>query len=190
MVTIGDVAEVKNGTTPSRSCPDYWNGTIPWLPTGKVNERFILSSDEFITEQALAKCSLGIIPAGSTLIAMIGQGQTRGKAARLEINSCINQNFGAVIPGSGVDSLYLFYQLDANYEQLRGWSHGTNQHALNCALIKSFRVRMPTLERQSEIAKELHATELAVLNAERREEKSASFLKSLREVSLKTDEVS
>lgn len=121
---------------------------------------------------------------------MIGQGQTRGKAARLEINSCINQNFGAVIPGSGVDSLYLFYQLDANYEQLRGWSHGTNQHALNCALIKSFRVRMPTLERQSEIAKELHATELAVLNAERREEKSASFLKSLREVSLKTDEVS
>ena len=95
---MGQVADIRNGSTPRRIRDDYWKGNIPWLPTGKVNERIIETADEFITEKALLECPVTLIPAKSTLVAMIGEGQTRGRAALLNIDSCINQNFGAIIP--------------------------------------------------------------------------------------------
>ncbi len=113
IVKMGTVAEIRNGSTPRRAIDDYWKGDIPWLPTGKVNERVIRTADEFITRKALSECSLALIPAGATLVAMIGEGQTRGRAAMLAIDSCINQNFGAVIPGGSLDPWYLFYRLFA-----------------------------------------------------------------------------
>lgn|GEM_PF-5407007 len=166
-VKMGSVAEVKNGSTPRRARDDYWKGSIPWLPTGKVNERVILSADEFITDKALAECSVSLIPAGATLVAMIGEGQTRGRAAMLTIDACINQNFGAVVPGKALDPWYLFYLLDSNYEALRHWSQGTNQHALSCGLLKSFPISVPPLAVQQDVVaqlKEVESTE-ALLSA-------------------------
>jgi type I restriction enzyme S subunit len=184
-VRIGDVADVQNGTTPARANPDYWDGNIPWLPTGKVNDRVIYSADQFITEKALSECSLNIVSSGSTLVAMIGQGQTRGRAARLELDACINQNFGAVTPGKEMESWYLFYYLESSYERLRGWSHGTNQHALNCSLIRDFPIPLPSKERQLEIATELRAADNASRLAEERKDDSALLLVTVRETSLK-----
>lgn len=151
--TVGGVADVRNGTTPRRNVDTYWGGNIPWLSTGKVNERRINHADEFITEKALQECSLGgILPVGTTLVAMIGEGITRGKVARLELPACISQNFAAVIPHPNVESWYLFYYLEAHYEFLRRWSHGTNQQALNCSLVRSFPITVPqSLTRQREI---------------------------------------
>ena len=162
IVRMGSVAEIKNGSTPRRATDAYWKGTIPWLPTGKVNERVIQAADEFITEKALSECSLAMIPAGATLVAMIGEGQTRGRAAMLAIDSCINQNFGAVIPGGSLDPWYLLYLLESNYEALRHWSQGTNQRALSCGLLKNYPIPVPPLEVQQELVgqlKEIEATE-------------------------------
>lgn len=162
IVRMGSVAEIKNGSTPRRATDAYWKGAIPWLPTGKVNERVIQAADEFITEKALSECSLAMIPAGATLVAMIGEGQTRGRAAMLAIDSCINQNFGAVIPGGSLDPWYLFYLLESNYEALRHWSQGTNQRALSCGLLKNYPIPVPPLEVQQELVgqlKEIEATE-------------------------------
>jgi type I restriction enzyme S subunit len=151
--TVGAFADVRNGTTPRRNVEAYWGGTIPWLPTGKVNERRITSADEFITEKALQECSLGgVLPVGAALVAMIGEGITRGKVARLALPACINQNFAAVVPRDGLDSWYLFYYLESHYESLRRWSQGTNQQALNCALVRAFPIVVPHLSRQREIA--------------------------------------
>jgi type I restriction enzyme S subunit len=151
VMEINRFADVRNGTTPRRNREDYWGGHVPWLPTGKVNERRITSADEFITDKALDECSLSIIPRGATLVAMIGEGQTRGRAAFLDIDACINQNFAAVIPDASVDPMFLFFLLESQYEALRHWSQGTNQHALNCRLIGSFRIRIPNLEKQRHI---------------------------------------
>lgn len=162
IVKMGTVAEIRNGSTPRRAIDEYWKGDIPWLPTGKVNERVIRAADEFITRKALSECSLSLIPAGATLVAMIGEGQTRGRAAMLAIDSCINQNFGAVIPGSSLDPWYLFYLLESNYEALRHWSQGTNQRALSCGLLKSYPIPVPPLDVQQELVgqlKEIEATE-------------------------------
>ena len=149
---VGEVATIRNGTTPSRTNPDFWEGDVPWLPTGKVNDRYISSAVEYITQEALAKCALRMIPAKSTLVAMIGQGTTRGKSAFLQIDSTINQNFAAVTPGPEIMPEYLFYQLDACYEPLRHWSHGSNQHALNTKLIGEFPIWVPDDGTQREVS--------------------------------------
>ncbi|HUW37104.1 MAG TPA: restriction endonuclease subunit S [Rhodocyclaceae bacterium] len=158
-VKMGTVADIRNGTTPRRVREDYWKGSTPWLPTGKVNERIIEAADEFITDKALTECPLTLIPAGATLVAMIGEGQTRGRAAMLALDACINQNFGAVIPSKAIDPWYLFYLLESNYEALRHWSQGTNQHALSCGLLKEFPIPVPSLERQQEIVESIKAIE-------------------------------
>ena len=162
---VGDIATIRNGTTPSRKNPDFWEGEVPWLPTAKVNERYITTPDEYITQEALAKCSLRMIPAKSTLIAMIGQGTTRGKSAFLEIDSTINQNFAAVTPGSQISPAFLFYQLDACYEPLRHWSHGSNQHALNTKLVGEFPIWVPDERTQREIAETIAQLETGVRRA-------------------------
>lgn len=161
LMEINQFAEVRNGTTPRRNRSDYWNGTVPWLSSGKVNERQITNADEFITEKALKECSLSIIPHGATLVAMIGEGQTRGRAAYLNVDASINQNLAAVIPNASVDPKFLFFLLESQYELLRHWSQGTNQHALNCRLVGSFRVRIPSAQRQNEIAALLTEVDLA-----------------------------
>lgn len=176
--TVGAFAAVRNGTTPRRNVDDYWGGTIPWLPTGKVNERRITAADEFITEKALEECSLGgILPVGSCLVAMIGEGVTRGKVARLELPACINQNFAAVVPGEDIDSWYLFYYLESHYESLRRWSQGTNQQALNCSLVRAFPIFVPTLARQREIANLLREVDERYLLATMRLEEARGQLR-------------
>ena len=165
---IGQVAAVRNGTTPSRKNPDFWNGTVPWLPTGKVNERYIEAADECITELALRKCSLRMLPAGSTLVAMIGEGTTRGKAALLKIDATVNQNFASVSPSDLVIPEFLLYQLESCYEPLRHWSHGTNQHALNTKLVFDFPIWVPSVDEQREIVAEIATLEQQRVAAERR----------------------
>ena len=165
---IGQVATVRNGTTPSRKNPDFWNGTVPWLPTGKVNERYIEAADECITELALRKCSLRMLPAGSTLVAMIGEGTTRGKAALMKIDATVNQNFASVSPSDLVIPEFLFYQLEPCYEPLRHWSHSTNQHALNTKLVSDFPIWVPSVDEQREIVTEIAALEQQRVAAEQR----------------------
>jgi len=178
--TVGKFAEVRNGTTPRRNVEEYWAGTIPWLPTGKVNDRRITSADEFITEKALKECSLGgVMPVGACLVAMIGEGITRGKVARLELPACINQNFAAVVPGAKIDGWYLFYYLESHYESLRRWSQGTNQQALNCALVRAFPLFVPNLARQREIAASLRDVDERCSLAALRLEDARSQLRQL-----------
>ncbi len=181
---MGAVADIRNGTTPRRARDEYWKGSIPWLPTGKVNDRIIDAADEFITEQAVEECPLTLIPAGSTLIAMIGEGQTRGRAAMLAFDACINQNFGAVIPGKTLDPWYLFYMLESNYEALRHWSQGTNQHALSCGLLKEFPIPVPDLNRQREIVESIREIEANERRLTERFKKAAEMRRVAHQVAL------
>ena len=98
VAALGDCASIGNGTTPSKKRSEYWDdGTISWLPTGKVNDRTICSADVRVTERAVSETSLRVLPVGTLLIAMIGQGKTRGKTAYLDIEACVNQNFAYIV---------------------------------------------------------------------------------------------
>lgn len=155
---LGQVAVVGNGATPSKARVDYWNGgTIPWLPTGKVNDRKIVSADEFVTSKALQECSIRLLPKGTILIAMIGQGKTRGKVAYLGLDATINQNFAFVQPNKQLRSWFLFAYLEHCYEQIRSTGRGSNQDALNCGIIKSLPVPLPPIGEQERIERTLLA---------------------------------
>lgn len=177
-VKMGTVADIRNGSTPKRIKEEYWKGTIPWLPTGKVNERIINFADEFITDKAFKECPLTLIPVGTTLVAMIGEGQTRGRAAMLTFDSCINQNFGAVIPGELIDPWYLFYLLESSYESLRHWSQGTNQQALSCGLLKCFPIPVPDIKIQQKLVSRVKEIEKAEHALKVRLDKNAQMRRS------------
>lgn len=157
IVRADNVADVCNGSTPSRTEGRYWRqGTIAWLPTGKVHDRIITRADQFVTDAALKECSIRVLPRGTVLVGMIGQGRTRGMSAYLDVEACINQNFGAftprTVPKAKVLGKWLFYYLDFHYSRLREVGGGTNQGALNCYLLKRLRLPLPSIGRQEEVS--------------------------------------
>ena len=153
---LAQIAKIFNGTTPSRMQPKYWrDGTIPWLSSGKVNDYVVYTPSELISEAALRECSLSIVPRGSIILGMIGQGKTRGTSARLEIDACINQNLAAIVPKHELDGRFLHHMLTAFYGPVRGGGRGGNQEALNCQIIASLRLPLPPLVEQISIVEHL-----------------------------------
>lgn len=156
---LGYYARVRNGSTPSRATADYWiDGTIPWLSSGKVNEWIVSEPSELITSRAVQETSLTVVPAGSVLVGMIGQGRTRGTTARLAIDACINQNMAAAVPGPALDGGFLHYFLAHAYEPLREFGRGGQQDALNCQILASFPVAVPPRTEQAAIASHIEST--------------------------------
>ena len=178
VVCLGDEAEVRNGTTPSRRRLDYWEGgDIPFVKTGQVNDVFIDEPDEFITAHAVASGAV-IVPKGCVLIAMIGQGKTRGMTAQLRIDAAINQNFAAVFGAKEDFSLdYFFTWARQNYSSIRALGQGSNQDALNCALIEGMRVPKPTLAEQQTIVAVTKSMDDAIEQA-RQERNGLQMLKA------------
>ena len=178
--TIGTIARVGNGTTPSRKNNGFWEGgTIPWLSSGKIHDRIIKRADEYITSAALKKAKSSHFPEGSVLVAMIGQGKTRGTAAFLGIDACINQNMAAIVPAEKSDGKYVFYCLDQMYEKLRNWSHGSNQGALNCGLVAKFQIPLPPTKKRVEIGEISHQIETEIVHATNHVEALRETLKNI-----------
>jgi len=146
-------ATVENGATPSRDDIQYWtNGQIPWLASGEVNQLRINEAGECITQRALRDCSLRILPIGTVVVGLVGQGKTRGMSAILCIPAAINQNLAAVCPGSRLSSEYLLNVFQAAYTSLREDGRGGNQAAMNCKMLASLRIPVPPKHEQTEIA--------------------------------------
>ena len=157
-VRLADVAEVRNGTTPSRARVDFWqNGCIPFVRTGQVNDVLIEGSEESITHKAVTSAGAVVVPKGSVLIAMIGQGKTRGMSAQLRIEAAINQNFAAVYGAKEDFSLDFFFAwARQNYSSIRALGQGSNQDALNCTLVEGMRVPKPRVAEQRFITAMAH----------------------------------
>ena len=151
---IGELARVGSGATPKRSEVRYWSGgTIPWVTSGAVNERTISSASEFITEEALAETSVKLWPVGTVLVAMYGEGKTRGKAALLKIESTCNQACAAIdYDRSLVSGNYLLAFLNSQYEASRKLASGGVQPNLSLSLIKGMEIPVPSLETQRSVA--------------------------------------
>jgi type I restriction enzyme S subunit len=157
---MGRLGRLGNGSTPSRSEPAYWNGDVPWLNSSVVNRSVVDSADQFVTSRALAECHLPMVPAGSVLIGITGQGKTRGMATVLRIEATINQHLAFLTPDPRRASAeYLAFALAAGYDELRRLSDGSGgtKGALTLADLKSYRVPLPPLEEQAIVLRELSA---------------------------------
>jgi len=141
--SLGTIFETTSGGTPSRSIKEYWNGVIPWITTSLVNFRVITEAEEFISEEGLNNSSAKLFPKGTTLIAMYGQGKTRGQVALLGIEAATNQACAAILPRKEIDSHFVFLNLAGRYEELRELSNSGGQENLSQGLIKGMPFSYP-----------------------------------------------
>ena len=149
---IGMTGSVSNGSTPSRQEPSYWGGEIPWVSSGEVANGVIRSTREKITEEGFKNSSVRLLPKGTVLIAMIGEGKTRGQSSILNIDACINQNIAGVVPVDGVlDTKYLWFWFRREYENTRTKGNGTGPKALNCERVRELEINLPPFAEQAEI---------------------------------------
>ena len=148
------VSEIYAGGTPSTSNEDYWeNGTIPWLNSGEVNKGTITSSTNYISQLGFNNSSAKWIPKKSILIALAGQGKTRGTVAKLEIQATCNQSLGVIVPKvDELDYEFLYYWLDRNYLNIRSLSGLDRRDGLNLQMIGDFSIPLPPIEEQKAIS--------------------------------------
>lgn len=157
---LGKHYSAVSGGTPSRATAEFWEGgTIPWVKTTEVNYGLITSTEEHITEAGLQGSAAKWLQAGTLLLAMYGQGVTRGKVAILGIDATCNQACAALRPlDESVDSIFLFHFLSWRYEEIRQLAHGGQQQNLNLDIVRELPIACPpTLEEQNEIVAILDA---------------------------------
>ena len=149
---ISMLATVSSGATPDRTHSEYWNGTISWLKTGELQNNKIYESEEYTTEIGLKNSSVQLYEPNTILVAMYGQGKTRGMTALLRIQSTTNQACAGIVVTSDLISYeYLWKTLMGAYNGLRELAVGSGQPNLNQALIKDFRVPLPPVQEQNDI---------------------------------------
>lgn len=149
---IGFIGYVINGSTPSKNNKEYWtNGSIPWLASGCLNIDKVIEPTSLISLDAYNNCSVQLIPSGSLLVGMVGQGKTRGTSALLGIDACINQNLAAIIPSNRINIVFLHFLFQTMYVSLRESGRGSNQAALNCDIINSILIPLPLIQEQKNI---------------------------------------
>lgn len=155
---VEQLGEVGTGATPSRSNTEYWKGaTIPWVTSGALNERNVRNAQEKVTMRALKETNLTVYPPGTLLVAMYGEGKTRGKCSELQIEAATNQAIAA-LQFEGESALlrpYLRIFLEKNYEDLRRRSSGGVQPNLNLSHIKGITIPLPPLPEQARIVQEV-----------------------------------
>ena len=181
---IGSVGVVTNGSTPSRKCDEYWNGNIPWVSSGEVRNNIISYTREQITELGFVNSSVKKLPKGTVLIAMIGEGKTRGQSSVLDIEATTNQNVAAIVIEHGyINPKFLWYWLQKEYKKNREKGAGSGPQALNCQRVRELKFIVPSIEEQNEIVNVLERLmeqeEQATLSIERVLEQVVNIKKSI-----------
>lgn len=152
--TLGAIGTVCNGSTPSRKESSFWDGDIPWISSGEVKNNIIHNANEFITKDGYENSSVRMLKKGTVLIAMIGEGKTRGQTSILEIEATINQNIAAIdLSHNYVESKFVWYWLQYQYRKNRSEGNGSGPKALNCQRVRELEFILPPLDEQREIVK-------------------------------------
>jgi len=149
---ISDICKTSAGGTPSTSKPEYWaNGSIPWMSSGEVHKKRIYAVASSITPLGLKESSAKIFPKKTILVALAGQGKTRGTTAISEIELTTNQSIaGIIVEDKNVHPDFIFFNFDNRYQEFRGLSGGSG------------RAGFPPLTEQKKIAKILTAVDTVI----------------------------
>lgn len=156
---LGRTARIGNGSTPRRENREYWDGgDIPWLNSSVVNQGRVGSAAQFVTSTALVECHLPVVPPGSILVGLTGQGKTRGMATILDLEATVNQHLAYITPDQDRwHPDYLMWLLTGAYDDLRRISeeNGSTKGGLTCEALKKLRVTAPPIEEQRRLASHL-----------------------------------
>ena len=177
---IEDIAQVSSGGTPSRQKDSYWvNGSIPWVTTAEVKFNVITDTEQKITEEGLQNSSAKLYPKNTIIMAMYGQGKTRGQVAKLGIEASTNQACAALQLHEGFDVDYYYQYLISQYENIRELANSGGQQNLSGGIVKGINIPIPPLLEQQKIAKILSTWDKAISTTERLIENSTQQKKAL-----------
>lgn len=155
VVELGSLAKVGNGSTPKRANEVYWEGgTIPWLNSTKIHDRFITEAEQFVTPEAVKECHLPKMTPNSLLIAITGQGKTLGNSAITRIETRINQHLAyAQFHSPKIVPDFVFWFMQTRYDYLRSIAlgGGSTKGALTCGFLKTLPIPVPSMDEQKEI---------------------------------------
>lgn len=148
-IRLENIAEWGSGGTPSRKRKEYYNGNIPWIKTGELNNGYIFNSEEKITELGLKNSSAKLYPINTVIIAMYGA--TIGKVGILSIEATTNQACACAIVYKNILFKYVFHYLIYQKEAFINKSKGGAQPNLSQEIIKKHEIPLPPIKEQQRI---------------------------------------
>ena len=153
IVKLGDNCRIITGGTPRTGVKEFWNPKeIPWMSSGEINKKILNETEEMISHIGLDNSSAKWVKQNSVLIALAGQGQTRGRVAINKIPLTTNQSIAAIETNDNIDFLFLYTDLSKRYDELRLISSGDGTRGgLNKTIISNLELSIPGLEEQQAI---------------------------------------
>ena len=180
---IGYYFDVGTGATPRRENSEYYEGNIPWVKTTEVDNCYINSTSEHISESAVKETNCSLYPPGTILMAMYGQGKTRGKVAYLNISATTNQACAALQLKkeyeNDVNLIYVFYYLQIIYEFLRTLSQGGGRPNMNLSIVRNIPLYLPDIKQQELFAKKVQEIEAYIKTQHEELENAKTMFQSL-----------
>jgi type I restriction enzyme S subunit len=177
---IGGIFEATSGGTPSREISTYWNGDISWVKTGELLDNDIFNTEEHITKLGLENSAAKLFPKDTILIALYGQGQTRGRTARLMIEATTNQACCAILPKPEImESRFLQYWLRGLYHEMREKYRDGAQPNWNGKMIKEIKIAFPPLPEQRRIVAHLDRLQAKVDEVKRLQTETQQEMEAL-----------
>lgn len=176
---LEQLTTIGTGVTPLKSKSEYYtNGNIPWVTSGALNEEFVGEASHYITELAVQECRLKIYPIGTLLVAMYGEGKTRGKCSELTIPATINQAIAALVFNNSALKVkdYIKSYLLCSYEDMRRQAAGGVQPNLNLQIIGNLHIPLPPLSEQTFINAKLESSIELIENQSTRLKSSLTLL--------------
>jgi len=159
-IRLGKYITCYSGGTPSRTRKEYFQGKIPWIKSGELNDKFITKTEECISENALKESSVKYVDQNTLLYALYGA--TAGIPAFTTIKATINQAILAIIPKESVEKYYLFFWLVFAKERLLSVYTQGGQPNLSGQIVKGYKIPLPPLPEQKKIAEVLSAWDRAI----------------------------
>lgn len=176
-------AGLQAGGTPSKDKPEYWeDGNINWMSSGEVNNEFVYETKNKITELGLRNSNATLLPTNSVMMALNGQGKTKGTVAILKVETTCNQSLVAFITNEiNLHYLYLYYFLKYNYKFIRGLVGDGLRDGISLGLLKSLKICIPTYDEQKKIGDFLYRKEKEIKALISQKEKLIKLLEKQRQ---------
>ena len=174
-VTLGEIADIKNGATPSTQVAAYWQGQIPWCTPSDITDtpgKYLLTTERNITEEGLTSCAASLLPVGALLLcsrATIGE----IKIAALPV--CTNQGFKSLVCKEGVSNEFLYYLLIALKPKLIERAIGSTFLEIGKHELASLEVKSPRHDEQHAIAAILSDMDAEIAALEQRRDKTRTL---------------
>lgn len=163
---LGGICKTTSGGTPSRKVPEFYNGTIPWVKSGELDNGLILDTEEKITESAVTNSSAKIFPKGTLLIALYGA--SIGKISFLGIDAATNQAICGIFRSPEINHKFLFYFLSYSRPNLIKQGIGGAQPNISQGILKSLMIPVPPITEQGQIVEKIEEL-FSELDAARRQ---------------------